>query len=172
MEVRIAGPRDIAGIVDVHLRSSSAAYAGLPAAVLAVSAETRRLQWADALESPGSQVRVVAEGPTILGICHLRLPPTDIQAVAPAEIASLYIDPDRWGTGLGRKLVEAARAAAAAAGHLRLTLQVYEANARARAAYEALGFTAEPGTIVHLRSGLPLMTYGMSLEGDPHPEAR
>ena len=165
MVVRSAGPRDIAGIVDVHIRSSSAAYATLPAAVLAVSAETRHLQWADALESAGSRVWVAVDGSTIVGICHLRLPPVELHAVAPAEIASLYIDPARWGRGLGRRLVEAARAAAASAGHRRLTLQVYQANVRARAAYEALGFTAEPGTIVHLRSGLPLMTYAMPLDG-------
>ena len=163
MQLRLADSADAPGIVEVHLRSSGAAYAALPPAVMAVSAETRRRQWIDVFEGAGSRVWVTVDGDAIAGFCHLRLLPMGIHPVAVAEIASLYIDPAYWRQGLGRRLVGAARGAAAAAGYVRLTLQVYEANTRARVAYEALGFTAEPGTIVHARSGLPLMICGMPL---------
>jgi len=163
MQVRIADAGDVAGIVDVHLRSSAAAYAALPPAVMAVSPETRRLQWADALESDGSRVWVALDAGAIVGFCHLRFLPSPPHPVPAAEISSLYIDPAWWGRGVGRRLVAVARHAAEGAGCRRLMLQVYEANTRARAAYAALGFAAEPGTVVHLRSGLPLMIYGMDL---------
>ena len=163
MEVRIAGAGDVAGIVYVHLRSSAAAYAALPPAVMAVTPETRRLQWADALDSAGSRVWVAADGGTIVGFCHLRFLPSPPHPIPTAEISSLYIDPAWWGRGVGRRLVSVARRAVEEAGCRRLTLQVYEANTRARAVYEALGFRAEPGTVVHARSGLPLLIYGMDL---------
>jgi hypothetical protein len=56
MNVRRAEPTDVDAIVDVHLRSSRAAYANLPASVVSVSADARRIRWAEALVEQDSRV--------------------------------------------------------------------------------------------------------------------
>ena len=152
------------GIVDIHLRSSRAAYASLPVSVVALTAEQRRIRWREALAEPSSRVWVAEAAGTIAGFCHLRIfeegsPPADT-----AEISSLYIEPSHWGEGIGGKLVERARLTAVERGCSRIFLQVYAENDRARAAYEAMGFSANAGTTLHERTGLPLMRYEMPLD--------
>jgi len=160
MEIRSAGPGDAGAIADLHVRSSEAAYAHLPPSVLSRTPEDRRLQWSATLGEADAQVWVAEVGGTIVGFCHLRIftPET-------AEIATLYIDPAHWRERIGRALLECARQEAEKGGCTRLSLRVYQENHRARAAYEAVGFTAEPGTIVHERTGLLLMEYTMPIGG-------
>jgi GNAT superfamily N-acetyltransferase len=54
------------------------------------------------------------------------------------EAHLLYVHPDRVGTGAGTQLIEAAKASGVAA----LDLWCFQANARARRFYVALGFRA------------------------------
>jgi ribosomal protein S18 acetylase RimI-like enzyme len=56
------------------------------------------------------------------------------------EINGLAVDPDHQGTGLGRRLVEAAKSEAARRGARKLTLRVLAPNASARRLYESCGF--------------------------------
>ena len=163
MNVRRAEPTDVDAIVDVHLRSSRAAYANLPASVVSVSADARRIRWAEALVEQDSRVWVAEIAAQIVGFCHLRIFPAGTPNAGSAEITSLYVDPARWHEGIGRALVDRARDTAAGQGCVRLFLKVYADNARARTAYEAMGFTAAPGTIVHERTGLLLKEYETSL---------
>lgn len=58
-------------------------------------------------------------------------------------VRGLAVDPERRGEGIGRRLVEAAVAAARGCGGRRLTLRVLAPNAAARAVYEACGFVVE-----------------------------
>ena len=58
-------------------------------------------------------------------------------------IRGLAVDPARRGRGVGRRVVEAAVAAARDRGARRLTLRVLGPNAAARAVYEACGFVVE-----------------------------
>ena len=157
MDVRLADARDVEGIVDVHLRSSSVAYAALPASVLAVSADARRIKWLEVLEEQLSRVWVAVDAGETSGFCHLRLPAGGGEPAPAAEIASLYVDPSRWGQGTGRRLIETARGTAKASGCSVVTLQVYADNQPARNFYEALGFVADEGTTVHERTGLLLV---------------
>jgi ribosomal protein S18 acetylase RimI-like enzyme/catechol 2,3-dioxygenase-like lactoylglutathione lyase family enzyme len=162
--IRIARPADLPDIVDVHVRSSRAAYAALPVAVVeGVSLEERRERWRSVLTDRDSRVWVAVDGPTIVGFCHLLLPPAGEEPLRRAEIASIYVAPSHWRRGFGRRLVERARAVAAAAGREVLTLRVFAANHRARAAYEALGFRPGAPTTTHERTGLPLMEYVVHL---------
>lgn len=59
-------------------------------------------------------------------------------------LASLWVAPGHRGTGLVDRLVDAVAADARAAGARWLTLWVMRSNARARAAYERLGFVPVP----------------------------
>lgn len=59
------------------------------------------------------------------------------------ELFAIYVDPDRIGTGLGRRLIEAGRRAIAALGHRRAELWVLDTNDRARRFYVADGWQTD-----------------------------
>ena len=59
----------------------------------------------------------------------------------PARIFSVAVAADASGRGVGRALMEACEAEAAAGAHTVMTLEVREDNASARALYAALGYT-------------------------------
>ena len=55
------------------------------------------------------------------------------------ELDGLFVEPARWRTGIGRRLIEDALATARAAGAVRIEVV---ANPQAVAFYEAVGFVA------------------------------
>lgn len=57
-----------------------------------------------------------------------------------AEMRRLFVRPDTRGGGIGRRLAEAALAAARTAGHRVLRLETLSSMTAARSLYEALGF--------------------------------
>ena len=59
------------------------------------------------------------------------------------EIMAIYLRPEAWGQGIGRKLMAAALGCLTAAGFTEAILWVLESNKRARAFYEACGWTAD-----------------------------
>lgn len=58
------------------------------------------------------------------------------------ELDQIGVDPSSRGQGLGRELIDAVRAFAAATGTSRVQLTVWEFNARARHLFERSGFVA------------------------------
>ena len=72
------------------------------------------------------------------------------------EVAALFVHPRAQGQGLGTRLVQAQTTP--------LTLEVFDANAHARAFYAARGFR-EVGHRVHEETGLPLRCLAL----DEHP---
>jgi L-amino acid N-acyltransferase YncA len=60
-----------------------------------------------------------------------------------AELYTLYVHPERVGTGVGRALTAEVLRRAAAMGGERIALWVLARNARARRFYEAAGFAAD-----------------------------
>lgn len=67
------------------------------------------------------------------------------------EIHTLYVDPERWGEGIGTRLLESVEASAEAAGVDRLRVGVLSGNRIGRSFFEGRGFervetvTAEVG---------------------------
>lgn len=57
-----------------------------------------------------------------------------------AELRSLYVTPEAWGTGAATELMKAALGAIRGEGHAVSTLWVVEGNARARRFYEREGW--------------------------------
>jgi GNAT superfamily N-acetyltransferase len=80
--------------------------------------------------------RVAEEEGEIVGFAHIG--PSDEGPVG--EVYRIFVLPERWGTGVGRALVERALEQLRAAGFAETTLWVHEDNPRARRFHEAGGW--------------------------------
>jgi ribosomal protein S18 acetylase RimI-like enzyme len=85
-------------------------------------------------------------GPPVPGHCH---------------ISAVFVEPGRWGAGIGGRLVDAVLAAAAARGYRTAQLWTQADNERALRLYASRGFTRsgrsetqDDEVIVHLEVGL------------------
>jgi GNAT superfamily N-acetyltransferase len=88
----------------------------------------------DAIHLPPSQI---ANGQVIVAELHGEI--AGFAAVVGGELDGMFVDPDLWGGGIGRALLDAAAHEARRKG---LTLTVI-ANPSARGFYESCGFTVE-----------------------------
>ena len=135
--IRPGTPEDADGAARVHVETWQAAYAhALPADQLAaLSVDQRASGWRRwpptfVAEEAGVIVGFIAVGATRDGD-------------ADAELFSLYVHPDSWGTGIGRALIEAGEHRLRERGHTTAILWVLEDNPRARRFYELAGWTAD-----------------------------
>jgi len=147
----------------VHIGAWRAAYRGiLPAQLLDdLSVGLREDFWQGVLAAGGDQtLTLVAEDEAdgaIAGFCSLVLPSRDDDAGEnTAEVNATYVDPGRWGAGVGRALL------AEALDRLRVgtrpwddvTLWVFQRNAQGRAFYARSGFRLDGTRGVHEASGV------------------
>lgn len=73
------------------------------------------------------------------------------------ELHTIYVHPDRWGTGTGGRLHDAAMRELARRGFGQVSLWVLDSNTRARQFYERRGWTPD-GTVKHdERGGTPIL---------------
>lgn len=93
--------------------------------------------WLGADREQGRQPYTVEADGRIVGVV-LAGPDPDDPAVG--HLARFYVDPDRWGTGIGTALHDVAIADLANRRFLVATLWVLEDNVRARRWYERLGW--------------------------------
>lgn len=147
-EVRQETPDDAEAIAAVHVRAWQAGYAGLvPADVLdrlnvAAWAQRRRDVGTADPEQPfrtlvatdcGQIVGFSTYGPYRIDQDRDNLDPTY------GEIVSMYVDPTRWGTGIGRTLLAASIAGLTGQGWRAMRLWVLDGNQRGRRFYESAG---------------------------------
>jgi GNAT superfamily N-acetyltransferase len=149
VEIRALAETDIDAVAALHVRTWQAGYAGIvPAAVLdaldpVALAARRREQPAP----PGARTVVADDHGTIVGFASFG--PYRVQGEddkydpAAGELYAVYVDPDRWGGGTGRRLIAAARGALAADGYPEMRLWVFEENHRARRFYERAGMAPD-----------------------------
>lgn len=115
------------------------AYAGvIPAPALLRMAEGGGERWWRRRIAAGRRALVVELGGTVHGYAWLG-PCRGTEAAGTGEIYELYLDPPAQGTGLGRRLFEAARARLAEAGMRRLVVRSLARNAAGCRFYRALG---------------------------------
>ena len=126
IEIRRAVATDIESIATVHIACWRATYRGiLPDAHLdALNLDERIARWRAWIEA---DVFVAIDDDCIIGFSR----------VQDGEISHVYVDPSHQRSGVGRLLLRAV--VDAARGNA--TLWVLEENHRARAFYEANGFT-------------------------------
>ena len=99
----------------------------------------------DAIHLPPAQI---ANGQVIVAEADGEI--AGFAAVVAGELDGLFVEPDLWGLGIGKALVEAATHEARLSG---MTLKV-TANPRARPFYESCGFSVEGEE--HTRFGIGL----------------
>jgi GNAT superfamily N-acetyltransferase len=63
------------------------------------------------------------------------MPSRDADLPEHGELCAIYVDPDRWGQGIGMALIAAARANLLALGYRKALLWVLAGNARAERFY-------------------------------------
>ena len=152
--IREAVPGDARAIAEIHVRSWQATYRGqLTDEYLdGLTVEDRVEQHRRSLEEPraGWTTWVVDEGEGPVGFA-VTGPSEDADAgERTAELYAIYLDPERLGTGTGRRLFEHAVEDLRSRGFRAATLWVLETNERARGFYEAAGW-AHDGTVTSER---------------------
>ena len=141
MSVRRAGPDDAPGIAEVHVRTWQAAYRhAFPAEVLdALSVEEREAQWREWLDR-GAAVWVALDGPSVAGFAAAG--PSDTEEDV-AELFSIYVLPEHWGSGAAHELMAAVVAWLLEEQYTAAMLWVLADNPRARRFYEREGWRSD-----------------------------
>jgi ribosomal protein S18 acetylase RimI-like enzyme len=138
LEIRPLNDADIDAVAEVHVRTWQAGYAGIvPADYLAaldpaVFAERRRAH----ARHPGAQTLVAELDGEVIGFVAFGPDRTEAER---GELYAIYVHPDHWGAGAGRRLIEAAKVRLTADGFADMRLWVLADNARARHFYERAG---------------------------------
>ena len=136
--IRSARDADLAALVELMTLGSLVAdreAAGSPDRYEEALAEIR--------STPGCDVLVAELGGSVVGMCQLVVF-RHLQSVGGrcAEIESVHVHPTRRSRGIGGALVEAAVAAASAAGCYRVQLTSNKERTEAHRFYERHGFAA------------------------------
>lgn len=174
MHVRTARPSDAAAMGAVVVRAWQAAYRGLmPDDHLdGLTVDDRADQWTRLLtgDSDPPQAVFVAEEDhgRIVGFVAVG-GETDVADAVRGEVYALNVDPDRWGHGVGRTLLDAACGHLRAVGFASAVLWVHPDNARACRFYRAAGWRTDGSERRHDALGVevPLVRYHYSLTVEP-----
>jgi GNAT superfamily N-acetyltransferase len=142
MLVRPAQPSDAAAVAGVHVRSWQGGSRGLlPDEYLdALRPEDRAARYTFGDPDPLAPLTIVAvEAGTICGFASIG-PCQDGDADGSGELLALYVDPDRWGLGIGRSLMVEARGRLLRHGFARARLWLLAGNRRAERFYRIDGW--------------------------------
>jgi GNAT superfamily N-acetyltransferase len=162
MTTRLARASDARAIAVVHVRSWQGAYRDLrPREYLdGLDPGQRVAGWDRTLgeaDWPRRGVFVAEQAGEVVGFasfCPAR--DDDLDRGCIGEVPAIYLVPAAWGQGLGRQLMTDALAAIAAAGFSEAALWVLDANERARAFYQAGGWSADGAVKQDRRVGFTL----------------
>ncbi len=154
MRIREAEPKDARAIAEVHVASWQHAYRGqLTDDFLdGLTVDERLEQHRRGLEEPRPEWRTwVADDEGVPVGFAVTGPSEDADAdPQTAELYAIYLDPERLGTGVGRRLFEHAVGDLRDRGFHAATLWVLETNELARRFYEASGWSFD-GTVTSER---------------------
>jgi GNAT superfamily N-acetyltransferase len=142
MFLRVAGPADALAVARVHVRSWQAAYRGLlfDEYLDALEPEEWALRYSFADPQATEPITVLAvEGGEICGLATIG-PAEDDERQTVGELLALYVDPDRRGLGVGRALIQEARARLARRGFAEACLWVLVGNEWAERFYRLDGW--------------------------------
>ena len=166
VEVRVATTGDADGIADVQERTWQAAYRHVfPARELDRGGFIRPERWRGRVAKPpaGWTTFVAVDEGIVAGFAAVG-PSRDERGVG--ELYAIYVEPERWSTGLGRLLIEQCEEQLRGS-FSEATLWVLEDNPRARAFYERAGWSPDGGRKSEERWGVraPEVRYRKTLRG-------
>lgn len=142
MFLRVARPVDAIAVARVHVRSWQAAYRGLlfDEYLDALQPEEWALRYSFTDPQGTEPVTVLAvEGSEICGLATIGPAGADERQTV-GELLALYVDPDRQGLGVGRALIQEARARLARQGFAEACLWVLAGNEWAERFYRLDGW--------------------------------
>jgi GNAT superfamily N-acetyltransferase len=153
--VRDGVPADAEALEAVHWAGMEAAYLnrvpGWPPVPRDVPG--RVATWREWASDAAVVALVGTVGDRIVGLCTIRASADDdLDPATCAEMPTLYVHPDVWHRGYGRRLCLEGAERARRRGFRTLTLWVLEQNARARAFYTEFGFVEDGGRKVVLEA--------------------
>ncbi len=134
-------------IAAVHVQSWQAAYAGILGAefLQSLSVSDRSRSWNDILTKDESRTLVACRENEVLGFVSYGRCRDEGASEVQGEIWALYAQPQVWGQGVGRALLEEAVHELRTLGRDVISLWVLRQNHRAVAFYEAFGFQRASG---------------------------
>lgn len=142
IEIRQAAAHDAMGVAQAHVRSWQVGYRGLISQgyLDALRPEDRARRYGfDRMPLDGPFTQVAVDGETVCGHVTTGLSRDD-DLRGQGEIWAIYVDPARWGTGIGRRLLAAGCAQLLGQGLDAACLWVLDGNVRARRFYESAGW--------------------------------
>ncbi len=146
--VREAAPVDIAPMTDVQFRASVAAYRwpGNEAWADSVHHGVFWRLWESRIGAPRTWSGVALIGGAVAGTAHVRpWASDDLDAACTAELNAVYVDPHAQGTGIGRRLNDAALTRHVDLGYTDVRLHVIEHNHRGQDFWQHLGWRRDGG---------------------------
>ena len=150
VEIRQAGADDARGIAEVRVRTWRKAYSHiLPAEFLdGLSVDDGASRWLGFLSAPTPDRRtwVGESAGRVIGFVTAGVPRDDGMPRLTGEIYAIYVLPDCWDRGVGRKLIAHAEHELKEQGFDEAVLWVLADNQRARAFYERSGWHADGGS--------------------------
>jgi ribosomal protein S18 acetylase RimI-like enzyme len=139
--IRRARTEEAAALADLHLRSALTGFAHIfPPDAPPPDRSELCAGWADVVPSPNELAACFVAGATGSGIAGVVIGGPDPHEPERGHLSRLYVEPARWGQGIGRALHDTALAHLQAAGFRTASLSVLEHNTRARSWYERLGW--------------------------------
>lgn len=172
IRVRATTHADAAALRQIHVQTWADTYVDLlPAAFyerwLALHRERRWEAEIDTQEAKGGGVLIACKLECPAGLCQYG--PSEDDDDRPEEVGHvhrLYVQPAMQRQGVGRSLLAAAAQRLTGAGLASVTLWVLEADPRARAFYERLGW--RPDGARRYEDGAVDLRYRLALGVQPH----
>ena len=164
--IRHAYGHDARELAELHLRSALTGFAHIfPPEAPVPDLGALIKHWTETVRNDGLSMHAcfVAVSSTggIVGTVVAGPAPTDATR---GHLSRLYVDPTEWGRGIGRLLYGAALGHLQSTGFQTATLSVLEANQRARAWYERLGWRPTSERIsVYEPAGVADVVYTITL---------
>lgn len=168
MIIRPATINDVPDLARVHIDSWQATYGKLVPeySLQRFSYQRREECFRTSLTTGKEETFLVQMEQRIVGFLTLGAArDTDLDVSCTGEIWGIYISPDYWRRGIGKKLTEEAETIFKNRKFNRIVLWVLESNQPARRFYEALGYSPD-GETKYIDRGTPLkaIRYAKNLE--------
>lgn len=146
MNIRRAKPEDVLALAKVHVAAWQAGHAGIvpESRLRQFTVAKREAVFRQLLSQDEGETWLAEEGGDVLGFVILgACRDEDVDAFQTGEIWGLYVAPEHWRKGVGRRLQDFAEERLAAKGYAEAILWVFEANLNGRKFYEALGYALD-----------------------------